>query len=222
MTNDKIPACRQAGKFQNKFKIQKYFVIWNLDLFCHWEFDIWICDRQVKPTKEREHMLCAICQKKQATVHLTEIVDEVMAELHLCEDCAKEKSIKMEQQFSLADLISGLSDFGKQAEDLEKVKLVCNSCGMTYENFRKTGRLGCSDCYVSFKKYLASLLKKIHGSSQHLGKSPSRLPKVAKVKSELQELKSRLQYLIETEAFEEAAKLRDKIKELENQEKGTR
>ncbi|MDP3142376.1 MAG: UvrB/UvrC motif-containing protein [Candidatus Omnitrophota bacterium] len=167
-------------------------------------------------------MLCDICQKKAATVHLTEIVDEVMAELHLCEDCAKEKSIKMEQQFSLADLIAGLSDFGKQAEDLEKVKLVCNSCGMAYDNFRKAGRLGCSDCYISFKKYLVSLLKKIHGSSQHLGKSPSRLPGVVKIKSELQEFKSRLQYLIETEAFEEAAKLRDKIKELENKEKGVR
>jgi len=167
-------------------------------------------------------MLCDICHKKQATVHLTEIVDEVMAELHLCEDCAKEKSIKMEQQFSLGDLIAGLSDFSKQPEELDKVKLVCNSCGMTYENFRKTGRLGCSDCYISFKRYLASLLKKIHGSSQHVGKSPARLPGVVKVKSELQELKSRLQYLIETEDFEEAAKLRDKIRELEIKEKGTK
>jgi len=167
-------------------------------------------------------MLCDICGKKQATVHLTEIVDEVMAELHLCEDCAREKSIKMEQQFSLADLIAGLSDFGKQPEEMEKIKVACTSCGLTYEDFRKSGRLGCSDCYISFKKYLASLLKKIHGSSQHLGKSPARLPKVAKAKSEIQELKSRLQYLIETEAFEEAARLRDKIRELENQEKGSK
>ena len=166
-------------------------------------------------------MLCDICQKKQATVHLTEIVDEVMAELHLCEDCAREKSIKMEQQFSLADLIAGLSDFGnKQAEDTEKVKVACLSCGLTYENFRKTGRLGCSDCYTTFKKYLVSLLKKIHGSNQHVGKAPAKLPKVMKVKSELQELKTRLQYLIETEAFEEAAKIRDQIRELENKEKG--
>lgn len=165
-------------------------------------------------------MLCDICQKKQATVHLTEIVDEVMAELHLCEDCAREKSIKMEQQFSLGDLIAGLSDFGKQAEEIEKVKLICPSCGLSYEDFRKTGRLGCSDCYIAFKKYLASLLKKIHGSSQHLGKTPSRLPKVVKMKSELQELKTRLQYLIETENFEEAAKVRDKIRELEITEKG--
>ncbi|MFZ5800287.1 MAG: UvrB/UvrC motif-containing protein [Candidatus Omnitrophota bacterium] len=160
-------------------------------------------------------MLCDICQKKQATVHLTEIVDEVMAELHLCEDCAREKSIKMEQQFGLSDLIAGLSDFGKATEEVEKTKLICQTCGFAYESFRKNGRLGCSDCYISFKKYLASLLKKIHGSSQHLGKAPTKLPKVVKAKSQLQELKTRLQYLIETEAFEEAAKLRDQIRELE-------
>jgi len=167
-------------------------------------------------------MVCDICGKKQATVHLTEIVDEVMAELHLCEDCAREKSIKMEQQFSLADLIAGLSDFGKQPDEAEKIKVACTSCGLTYEEFRRSGRLGCSDCYISFKKYLASLLKKIHGSSQHLGKAPTRLPKVVKAKSELQEMKSRLQYLIETEAFEDAAKVRDKIKELESKDRGSK
>jgi protein arginine kinase activator len=165
-------------------------------------------------------MLCDICHKKQATVHLTEIVDDVMAELHLCEDCAREKSIKMEQQFSLADLIAGLSDFNKSSPEAEKVNLTCPSCGLTYENFRKNGRLGCSDCYTYFKKYLASLLKKIHGSNQHSGKVPAGLPRVVKARSELQELKSRLQYLVETEAFEEAAKLRDQIRELEGKEKG--
>ena len=103
-------------------------------------------------------MLCDICHKKQATVHLTEIVDDVMAELHLCEDCAREKSIKMEQQFSLADLIAGLSDFGKTIPESEAVNLACASCGLTYENFRKNGRLGCRDCYTYFKKNLASLL----------------------------------------------------------------
>ena len=59
-------------------------------------------------------MLCDICSKKKATVHLTEIVDEQMSEMHLCETCAREKSMQMEQQFGLADLLAGLSDFGKQ------------------------------------------------------------------------------------------------------------
>lgn len=164
-------------------------------------------------------MLCDICGKNQATVHLTEIVDNQMSELHLCEDCAKEKSLQMEQQFGLADLLAGLADYGKQADIQEKIKLACSSCGITYENFRKFGRLGCSNCYVSFKKYLASLLKKIHGSSQHVGKTPVKATKAVKAKSELQELKIKLQKAIESEEFELAAGLRDKIRELEQKEK---
>ena len=88
-------------------------------------------------------MLCDICQKKQATVHLTEIVDEVMAELHLCEECAREKSIKMEQQFSLADLIGGLSDFGKQAEDLERIVALVGEGELSPENQVIYKRAGC-------------------------------------------------------------------------------
>ncbi|MDP2939599.1 MAG: UvrB/UvrC motif-containing protein [Candidatus Omnitrophota bacterium] len=164
-------------------------------------------------------MLCDICGKNQATVHLTEIVDEQMSELHLCENCSREKSLQMEQSFGLSELLAGLSDFGKQVDSQEKVKLTCSSCGLSYENFRKLGRLGCSDCYVSFKKYLASLLKNIHGSSQHLGKTPIKATKAVKAKSELQELKARLQRSIQLEEFEEAAKLRDKMRELEQKEK---
>ncbi len=163
-------------------------------------------------------MLCDICGKNQATVHLTEIVDEQMAELHLCEDCAKEKSLKMEQQFGLADLLAGLADFGKQVESPDKIKLTCSSCGLTYENFRKFGRLGCSKCYVSFNKYLSTLLKRIHGSNQHLGKTPLKTAMGFEPKSELQELKSKLQKAIESEEFEQAASLRDKIRALEQKE----
>ncbi|MFH1655275.1 MAG: UvrB/UvrC motif-containing protein [Candidatus Omnitrophota bacterium] len=161
-------------------------------------------------------MLCDICKKIQATVHLTEIVDEQMTELHLCEQCAKQKSIQMEQQFGLADLLAGLTDLSKQAkEDIGHVALRCPNCGLSYEDFRKVGRLGCSKCYVTFKRYLSSLLKKIHGSNQHIGKTPVKVSRTVKVKSELQDLKDRLQKAVLAEEFEEAAKIRDKIRELE-------
>ncbi|MFA5659204.1 MAG: hypothetical protein WC900_07960, partial [Oscillospiraceae bacterium] len=117
-------------------------------------------------------MICDVCKKKKATVHLTEIVDGKMAEMHICEDCARERSVQMEQQFGLADLLAGLSDFGKQIKTEDKIKLQCANCGLGYEDFRKTGRLGCSECYNAFRGHLSSLLKKIHGSSQHLGKHP--------------------------------------------------
>ncbi|HOX53923.1 MAG: UvrB/UvrC motif-containing protein [Candidatus Omnitrophica bacterium] len=167
-------------------------------------------------------MLCDICGKKQATVHLTEIVDEQMTELHLCDECAKEKSVQMEQQFGLADLLAGLSDMGKQVkEEAGPVTVKCLNCGLSYEDFRKVGRLGCSECYNTFKKSLSVLLKKIHGSNQHLGKTPLRLAKPVKTKSTLQELKDKLQRAIQMEEFEEAARIRDKIKELEKNNKET-
>jgi len=161
-------------------------------------------------------MQCDICGNKKATVHLTEIVDEQISELHLCEDCAREKSVQMEQQFGLADLLAGLADFSKQPKDMEKVKAKCTNCGLTYDDFRKLGRLGCSECYTSFHEYLGALLKKIHGSNQHLGKSPVTLPLVEKEKIDaLQELKNQLYKAIQAENFEEAARLRDKIHQLE-------
>ncbi len=164
-------------------------------------------------------MVCDICGKGAATVHLTEIIDNQMAELHLCEGCARAKSMEMEQQFGLADLLAGLSNFGDQVEAGGLAKLKCPSCGLTYEDFQKIGRLGCSECYRSFVLHLKPLLKKIHGSNQHLGKLPDKLPQAqnpAKIKSSsLKELKDKLQLAVQSEEFEEAAKLRDKIRELE-------
>ncbi len=164
-------------------------------------------------------MRCDICKKKKATVHLTEIVDEQMTELHLCEDCAHAKSIQMEQQFGLADLLAGLSDFGKKVKGAEEMRVKCPVCGMTYDEFRKFGRLGCGHCYESFKMHLTTLLKRIHGSNQHLGKAPVMIMHERKEdkgnKVDLAELKRRLADAVKTENFELAAELRDKIREIE-------
>ena len=165
-------------------------------------------------------MQCDICGKKKATVHLTEIVDEQMSEMHLCEECARQKSVQMEQQFGLADLLAGLADFGKPIGEAEKIDLQCRNCGMTYEDFRKFGRLGCSECYEAFKTHLSTLLKKVHGSNQHLGKTPAQiLPAQKKQLENFQELKSQLMQAIQMEDFELAAQLRDKIRDSEKKEK---
>ena len=197
-------------------------------------------------------MLCDNCKVNQATVHLTEIVDEEMTELHLCEDCAREKSATMEQHFGLSDLLAGLADLGAQFGTEEEIRLSCANCGMTTSDFKRIGRLGCSECYRSFEKSLAGLLKRIQGSSHHVGKSPEqregrepypaptptppapvRTPSGPKAdpsatprgertkepKDPLQELREKLQKAIREEAFEEAAKLRDKIRELEKKSK---
>jgi len=163
-------------------------------------------------------MLCDICNKNPATVHLTEIVDDQMTELHLCEECARQKSIQMEQQFGLSDLLAGLAEFEKPALQKEAVLLKCSNCDLTYTDFKKIGRLGCSECYSTFKKYLGPLLKRIHGSSLHLGKSPLKVTKALKKKIDLSSLRYELQKAIEREAFEEAAKIRDQIRELEKKQ----
>ncbi len=164
-------------------------------------------------------MFCDICGKNPATVHLTEIIDEQMNELHLCEDCARTKSSTMEQQFGLSDLLAGMVDFEQPNKDEGTPAVKCPNCNLTYADFKKIGRLGCGQCYNVFRKYLAPLLKRIHGSSQHVGKSPLKaetIPGDSKRKADLQELKARLQKAIEKEAFEEAARLRDQIREMES------
>lgn len=164
-------------------------------------------------------MLCDICGKNQATVHLTEIINEQMNELHLCEQCAQTKSQEMEQQFGLSDLLAGMVESGKPPMlDKETTALKCSNCKLTYVDFKKIGRFGCSECYTTFKKYIGPLLRRIHGSGQHIGKSPLKTAKGMKDKVDVHDLRLKLQNAIELEAFEEAARIRDQIKELENKQ----
>lgn len=169
-------------------------------------------------------MLCDECKKVKATVHLTEIINEQITKLNLCEQCAKDKGSDVEQHFGIADLLSALSDAGTAQSQpgagsfAGKVK--CQACGMTYDDFKKVGRLGCSECYISFKAGLAPLLKRIHGSVQHMGKTPNsdavkEQKSSSKLREDLEKAKDELHRAIKKEEFEEAAAIRDKIKFLE-------
>ena len=172
-------------------------------------------------------MKCDKCSKK-ATVHLTEIVDSKVMEMHMCEDCARDQSQHMEQQFGLADLLAGLTDFGKHVPEVQQkaMTLQCPACGLTYDDFRKFGRFGCAQCYLAFKGQLKTLLKKIHGSNVHLGKTPTKLmpidgvsvpavPLASPAVDPVELLRRQMHEAIEHEDFERAATLRDKIHELE-------
>jgi len=122
----------------------------------------------------------------------------------------------MEEHFGLSELLAGLTDMGSAVEPETAIAIKCPNCGMTYQNFRKLGRLGCSVCYEAFKKELAPLLKRIHGSDRHVGKVPLKGGKTIKDTRTLQDLKLQLEKAIQTEEFEDAAKLRDKIRDLES------
>ncbi len=163
-------------------------------------------------------MKCEVCGKREATVHLTEVINDKVTKLHLCEQCAKAKSEEMQSHFGLTDLLSGLMDLGQAVPGgkiKEGVRVECPVCGMTYHDFQKTGRLGCGKCYETFSGNLSDLLRKIHGSDRHVGKMPFKGKGVIKDQQDIQRLKNELNGLIQAEEFEKAALLRDRIKELE-------
>ena len=175
-------------------------------------------------------MVCDVCNKKDATVHLTEIIDNKITKLHLCEDCARKKGAEMEEHFGLSDLLAGLADFESKAMPKKEVKTKCPKCGMVYDDFKKAGRLGCAECYNVFSDNLKPLIKRIHGSVEHYGKtpisrseakvSPKKEVKKKKVADNIEELKDQLQRAVKMEEFEEAARIRDKIREMEKKEVG--
>ena len=162
---------------------------------------------------------CDMCGIGEAAVHLTEVVNDKVTKLHLCEKCAKEKSEEMQSHFGLTDLISGLMDFGPQQmteEELPRGSVTtCGFCGMTYSEFQKYGKLGCGKCYEAFEDQLSVLLRNIHGSDRHVGKMAFKgacaMPEQEKMKA----LREELETLIRAEEFEKAAVIRDRIKELE-------
>jgi len=168
-------------------------------------------------------MQCDVCHKNEATVHLTEIINSKVTKLHLCEQCAREKSSEMEEHFGLADLLSGLADLvpiaGEKQNAAAEAKLKCPSCGFTFQDFRKMGRLGCSVCYDTFKAQLSPLLKKIHGSNAHIGKMPVKKETVRNAPAFLSDLKAKLEASVKAEEFEQAARLRDQIRALDRKGK---
>ncbi|HDM37454.1 MAG TPA: hypothetical protein ENG55_00165 [Candidatus Omnitrophica bacterium] len=163
-------------------------------------------------------MLCDICHKNEATIHVTEIVNDQVQEIHVCEECAIKKGIIANKKFGLADFLAELTDFDfPELEEVAKeTTFRCSNCGLTFDDFRRIGRLGCSQCYETFKKGLAPLLKKIHGSLQHVGKIPEIKGMKASISRQIEQLQRQLNEAIEKEEFERAAELRDKIKELKS------
>lgn len=169
-------------------------------------------------------MLCQECQHYPATLHFTKIINGEKMEMHLCETCAKDKGdyVPGSNSFSIHQLLSGLMDqdasFPPKADgndQARKPELQCPECGMTYRQFGEGGRFGCAVCYETFDSKLDPVLARIHGGNHsHTGKIPKRQGKDLHLYREIEEQKERLRKLIEEEAFEEAAAVRDRIREL--------
>lgn len=163
-------------------------------------------------------MQCQICGKRPATVHFTEIVNNKKSEFHVCEKCAEEKGYHVplgKSKISVGDLLAGMADQVGSGDEAKVGRVQCPKCHMVYSAFKETGRLGCSECYTTFRAQLRPLLRRIHGSTKHVGKTPVRdLERVA-LRREVQRLYEQMQKAIEHEEFETAAELRDRIRTLE-------
>ncbi len=157
-------------------------------------------------------MLCIICKQNQAKVHLTQIVGEKMQKVDLCEECAKSKGVNDPAGFSLADLLLGLGASQELAGTSGGEQIKCPNCGFTQVDFKKAGRLGCSECYVTFAEGLEGLLKTMHKGVRHVGKIPQALKQGRDLTDQLRQLQKRLDKAVNEEDFERAANLRDEIK----------
>ena len=161
------------------------------------------------------NLACQSCKKQPATIHLTDILPGgEKRERHLCEQCAAHEEVMpkaAQAHVPLDELLAGLV-VGKAAIQ-QLAELKCPHCGLTFVEFRQNGLLGCPRDYDAFEKALVPLIERAHeGSSHHIGKVPRRLGTPRPTENDLIRLKHRLAKAVDGEQYEEAARLRDKIK----------
>lgn len=168
-------------------------------------------------------MLCDDCGRNEAVVHITQIGPDGRIEKNLCEKCAAAygefvPSAKKGRTVSMDDFLKGIFSSGAERGEkrpLDQNQLVCPSCGMSYRDFQQTGKIGCAECYHTFRQQIEPLLRRIHGSSVHRGKIPHRSGSALEIKHEIGLLRQKLQDSVAREEYEKAAEYRDRIRSLE-------
>jgi protein arginine kinase activator len=155
-------------------------------------------------------MKCQLCAEP-ATVHLTDIVEGKKRVTHLCHKCAEAQELVKKEELNLPAILQTLigQHLGQHTDQL--ARLACPQCGIKYMEFRAQGRLGCPHDYAVFRAGLEPLLRRIHRANRHVGKSPRRQVDQAR-HAEFLELRRRLQEAVQSEAYEEAAQLRDLLR----------
>ena len=162
-------------------------------------------------------MKCDGCHERDAVIHLTQIVEDQVTTVHLCERCAAEKGVESGGAVLKTPLGSFLAAMGKGLPGAAAPAVAegdrCPHCGATLQDFRESGRLGCPGCYRQFEGQLRELLRRLHGSTHHTGKRYS-VPGAAPADPTVRdlELREQLRVAVETENFELAAELRDRLR----------
>ena len=157
-------------------------------------------------------MQCQICNKNEATWHITDIVGGERRELHLCDECARAKA---KGQVTVTDFLTGLVK-NSARQIAEMARLVCPHCQASFMDFHSQRRLGCPHDYEVFGDSMTDLLKKIHGATHHLGKVPRGADSQVARRAELRRLHQALRRAVDQEHYEQAALLRDRIQHMED------
>lgn len=161
-------------------------------------------------------MDCDICGKK-AKVHLTQLVGGQIKKIALCDSCAKEKGVTDPTGFALAEMLLGKGGVKPAVAAPFAVGTTrrCPGCGFTLDDLRRIRRFGCSECYTTFHDEVSQMLRGMHKGTKHCGKVPAGLMELHARTQRLEELRGKLDLAVTAENYEEAAGLRDEIRQIE-------
>ncbi len=163
-------------------------------------------------------MLCQNCGKANAVAHITEVINGQKTEKHLCAECAQKLGYTQPgfMHFNFGDLLGSMLGVPVQHRRVEENTQRCPFCGMTLEEFIRTGRAGCATCYSTFYDNLIGSIGRIHGKTAHTGKVPRIAGASLQRERELERLKKQLQEAVDAQEYERAATLRDEIRAKED------
>jgi protein arginine kinase activator len=166
---------------------------------------------------------CDQCGKQPASVRYTEIDEGKVTRRKFCRACAQERGLLDEPSKPLVMLQEMLSLASPPSPETStpgtsKPGLVCQTCGLAFATFQQSGRLGCPSCYVTFRPRLLSLLRKLHGSARHTGKSPHAFARKSELRQRVEDLRAALDRAVRGEDYESAAQLRDEIRAVEQEQ----
>jgi len=168
-------------------------------------------------------MLCQNCEQNEATTHIRRVVNGAAEEFHLCAACAKEAGIGAqlampEFGFHLSDLFSGFLGSSLRGGQNLPSPVRCELCGSSLDEIIRSSRVGCARCYETFDRQLQPTLQRIHGALKHTGKTPETDPAETarrRRQTRIEQLRGEITAAVQAEDYEQAAKLRDEIRTLE-------
>ncbi len=154
-------------------------------------------------------MLCEKCGKYPATTHIHTLINGVTYDKNLCEYCALNEGFEPSFQSSISSVLASM--LSKEGQNQTRNEKRCSVCGLTFSMIGQNGKVGCAHCYKTFKSELLPYIKSVHGSTKHIGKTTENALNI----DEISRLKAELNRMIDEENYEQAAVIRDKIREAE-------